>query len=29
MAAKKIAFDQEAREGIRAGVNKLAKAGEW
>ncbi|MHC4778884.1 MAG: chaperonin GroEL [Planctomycetota bacterium] len=26
MAAKKIAFDQEAREKIRAGVNKLAKA---
>ncbi|MHC4599905.1 MAG: chaperonin GroEL [Planctomycetota bacterium] len=26
MAAKKIAFDQEAREKIRAGVKKLAKA---
>jgi chaperonin GroEL len=26
MAAKKIAFDQEAREGIRAGVQKLAAA---
>jgi len=26
MAAKKIAFDQEARENIRKGVNKLAKA---
>jgi len=26
MAAKKIAFDQEAREAIRAGVNQLAKA---
>ena len=26
MAKKKIAFDAEAREGIRAGVKKLAKA---
>ena len=26
MAAKKIVFDQEAREAIRRGVNQLAKA---